>query len=159
MLLVPLNGHWGRWADWSACSTTCGKGYQTRSRMCDDPPPQFGGNICEGVLVQTQMCKGNRPECKSSNKVTGPSKWSVPLGCYRSAVFPQFFSSSSINCNTQKRKRNYLQRPTCSQYDTLTLLLNTTFQLLYFNILQVHHYLFIITYFHCFQAQYTTLIS
>lgn len=90
LFLVPLNGHWGRWAAWSACSKTCGKGYQTRSRMCDDPPPEFDGNICEGSLVDVQMCKGNRPKCKSSNKVTGTSKLSLPLEfCYRSAVFPQ----------------------------------------------------------------------
>ncbi|KAJ7372571.1 hypothetical protein OS493_017842 [Desmophyllum pertusum] len=60
---VPLNGHWGRWAAWSACSRSCGKAYQTRSRMCDDPSPQFNGDICEGVLVEVQMCKGNRPRC------------------------------------------------------------------------------------------------
>lgn len=55
--------------------------------MCDDPPPEFEGNICEGVLVQVQMCKGNRPKCKSSNKVKGASKLSLPLGFYyRSAV-------------------------------------------------------------------------
>ena len=79
LLLVPLNGHWGRWAAWSACSTTCGKGYQTRSRMCDDPPPEFEGDICEGELVEVQMCKGNRSKCKGSNQVTGSSKLS--LGC------------------------------------------------------------------------------
>ena len=88
LLQVPLNGHWGRWAAWSACSTTCGKGYQTRSRMCDDPPPEFKGDICEGALVEVQMCKGDRPKCKSSNK--GTSKLSLLLGfCYKSAVFPQ----------------------------------------------------------------------
>ena len=80
MFQVALNGHWGRWAAWSACSTTCGKGYQTRSRMCDDPPPKFKGDICEGVLVEVQMCKGNRPKCKSSNKGKGTSKFSFPLG-------------------------------------------------------------------------------
>ena len=61
---VPLNGHWGRWAAWNACSTSCGKGYQTRSRMCNDPPPQFGGDICEGLLVETQMCKATGPNAR-----------------------------------------------------------------------------------------------
>ncbi|KAL9956652.1 hypothetical protein ACROYT_G038161 [Oculina patagonica] len=72
---IPLNGHWGRWAAWSACSKTCDEGYQTRSRLCNDPPPQFNGNICEGVLVQVQMCKGNRPKCTSSSKVTNSGNW------------------------------------------------------------------------------------
>ena len=43
---------------------TCGKGYQTRSRMCDDPPPQFGGDICEGMLVEVQKCEGKEKKCK-----------------------------------------------------------------------------------------------
>ena len=50
--------------------------------MCNDPPPEFEGNICEGSLVQVQMCKGKRRKCKSSNKVTGTSKLSLPLGFY-----------------------------------------------------------------------------
>ncbi|CAH3037134.1 unnamed protein product, partial [Porites lobata] len=61
---VPLNGSWGRWGPWSACSVTCGKGYQTRSRMCNDPPPQFGGDICEGMLVEVQKCEGKTKKCK-----------------------------------------------------------------------------------------------
>lgn len=72
LVLVPLNGHWGRWADWGDCVLPCGdgggvvNGYQTRSRMCDDPPPQFGGEVCQGVLVQVQRCKGKSPKCKKS---------------------------------------------------------------------------------------------
>ena len=53
---------------------TCGKGYQTRSRMCDDPPPQFGGNICEGMLVEVQNCKGKAKECKKGREKSRKKK-------------------------------------------------------------------------------------
>ena len=32
--------------------------------MCDDPPPQFGGDICEGMLVEVQKCEGKTKKCK-----------------------------------------------------------------------------------------------
>ena len=38
--------------------------------MCDDPPPQFGGDICQGVLVEVQMCKGKRRKCKAGEAIT-----------------------------------------------------------------------------------------
>lgn len=101
LLPVPLNGHWGRWAAWSACSQTCGKAYQTRSRLCNDPPPQFNGNICEGVLVQVQMCKGNRPKCKSSSKVTNSGELSVAVCTILNREFLRTHWSSAMKNSSQ----------------------------------------------------------
>ncbi|EDO31173.1 predicted protein, partial [Nematostella vectensis] len=53
----PVDGHWGSWTAWSACSKTCGDGTQTRTRMCDDPAPKNGGSACVGDSSQTQACK------------------------------------------------------------------------------------------------------
>ena len=57
MNTVPVKGHWGRWGPWSKCSRTCGQGYKTRSRQCDDPTPLYGGQFCSGTLVQLKPCQ------------------------------------------------------------------------------------------------------
>ncbi|CAH3037140.1 unnamed protein product, partial [Porites lobata] len=60
---VPINGHWGRWGPWSKCSRNCGQGYQTQSRTCDDPKPEYGGKYCKGPLVRIRPCM-MRKQCK-----------------------------------------------------------------------------------------------
>ncbi|XP_016146102.1 hemicentin-1-like [Sinocyclocheilus grahami] len=52
----PVAGNWGAWLPWSPCSETCGKGMQTRLRLCNNPPPSFEGPSCEGPDTQTQVC-------------------------------------------------------------------------------------------------------
>ena len=42
----PIDGNWGPWV--RSCSNSCGNGYLSRTRVCNDPPPQFGGADCEG---------------------------------------------------------------------------------------------------------------
>ncbi|XP_034438633.1 hemicentin-1 isoform X1 [Hippoglossus hippoglossus] len=53
----PVAGNWGSWLPWSPCSETCGKGMQSRIRLCNNPPPAFDGPQCEGTDTQTQVCK------------------------------------------------------------------------------------------------------
>lgn len=53
---VPVNGNWGRWGPWTACTVSCGQGYQTRSRKCDEPKPLYGGKYCNGMLVAARNC-------------------------------------------------------------------------------------------------------
>ncbi|XP_035807905.2 hemicentin-1-like [Amphiprion ocellaris] len=50
----PVAGNWGSWLPWSPCSETCGKGMQSRIRLCNNPPPAFDGPQCEGTDTQTQ---------------------------------------------------------------------------------------------------------
>lgn len=61
-LLLPLvNGNWGPWSPWDACTVTCGGGLQKRSRLCNNPEPQYGGKTCVGEARGTQVC--NKQDC------------------------------------------------------------------------------------------------
>lgn len=52
--LIPVNGAWDEWSPWSLCSSTCGRGFRSRTRTCT--PPQFGGEPCVGPEKQTKFC-------------------------------------------------------------------------------------------------------
>ncbi|XP_077998339.1 uncharacterized protein LOC144451387 isoform X2 [Glandiceps talaboti] len=54
----PVNGKYSDWEDWTECDKSCGGGHQTRTRACDSPPPQYGGNDCkdEGPYLETRSC-------------------------------------------------------------------------------------------------------
>ncbi|KAJ1170411.1 hypothetical protein NDU88_002288 [Pleurodeles waltl] len=49
---VSLNGNWGCWSSWTSCSS----GKQTRSRLCNNPEPQNGGQQCMGINTETTAC-------------------------------------------------------------------------------------------------------
>ena len=55
-LLLSVDGMWGSWTEWSACSVTCGDGSQTRDRECDNPERAFGGEDCDGDDEETRDC-------------------------------------------------------------------------------------------------------
>ena len=55
-LLGPVDGSWGSWAVWSACSRSCGGGTETRRRLCDSPAPAQGGTDCQGDQHQERQC-------------------------------------------------------------------------------------------------------
>ncbi|CAC5388105.1 HMCN [Mytilus coruscus] len=44
----PVNGAWGNWGSYGACSVTCEGGIQYRDRSCDSPAAYCGGSICAG---------------------------------------------------------------------------------------------------------------
>ncbi|KAM7378942.1 hypothetical protein PAMP_004530 [Pampus punctatissimus] len=46
------DGSWSCWEAWSACTS----GRKTRTRICNNPPPDGGGEICLGSSSQTQRC-------------------------------------------------------------------------------------------------------
>eukprot|EP00731_Ephydatia_muelleri_P018718 Em0011g758a len=51
----PVDGYWKAWGEWSACSSMCDGGIQTRTRAC--VPPVYGGLDCEGDSQQTKPCE------------------------------------------------------------------------------------------------------
>ncbi|XP_016050982.1 PREDICTED: SCO-spondin [Miniopterus natalensis] len=50
-------GGWGPWGPWSSCSRSCGGGLRSRTRTCDQPPPQGLGDYCEGPQAQGEACQ------------------------------------------------------------------------------------------------------
>uniref|UniRef100_A0A8D0TL61 SCO-spondin n=1 Tax=Sus scrofa TaxID=9823 RepID=A0A8D0TL61_PIG len=50
-------GAWGPWGPWSSCSRSCGGGLWSRTRACDQPPPQGLGDYCEGPRAQGAACQ------------------------------------------------------------------------------------------------------
>ena len=51
-----VDGGWSQWTAWTGCDKTCGGGNQTRSRECDSPEPQYGGEDCQGEAEDKQEC-------------------------------------------------------------------------------------------------------
>ena len=64
-LLFPslVDGGYGPWSEFSACSTTCGDGLKHRSRQCNQPAPEHGGRNCNhlGYAKEDAVC--NLGEC------------------------------------------------------------------------------------------------
>lgn len=50
---------WGQWTDWSGCSTKCGLGTRTRSRICLDPVAGCGGSGVETISCHLKTCDVN----------------------------------------------------------------------------------------------------
>ena len=48
---------WGSWSSWGNCSETCGKsGVKTRTRSCNKPSPQHGGESCKTQSTDSINC-------------------------------------------------------------------------------------------------------
>ena len=54
--ISAVDGEWGSWKPWFECSVTCGQGVQNRTRECDSPSPEDGGQYCEGKKYEVRAC-------------------------------------------------------------------------------------------------------
>ncbi|CAM9369692.1 unnamed protein product [Lampetra planeri] len=70
----PVNGGWSCWAPWSTCSATCGGGHRQRGRVCNEPVPSHGGDICLGLHTEESLC--NTQPCTA-----GWGEWSEWSEC------------------------------------------------------------------------------
>lgn len=52
----PIDGGFSDWSNWGPCSVNCGGGIQKRVRSCNNPEPQYGGDVCVGPYEETQAC-------------------------------------------------------------------------------------------------------
>uniref|UniRef100_A0A8C3LHV3 ADAM metallopeptidase with thrombospondin type 1 motif 7 n=1 Tax=Chrysolophus pictus TaxID=9089 RepID=A0A8C3LHV3_CHRPC len=51
-----INGSWGPWSSWAACSRSCGAGVQSAERQCNNPTPKYGGRYCLGERKRFRIC-------------------------------------------------------------------------------------------------------
>ena len=75
-LHCPIHGGWSVWGKYSVCSATCGMGLSQRIRVCDNPVPMYGGDICFGDNTQTKECDSGVP-CPVNGGFSQWSKWSI----------------------------------------------------------------------------------
>jgi hypothetical protein len=66
--LTLVNGEWGAWGIWSNCTEECGTGETARSRLCDNPLPQFGGANCTSNATLIEQVLGNGTIHQRENK-------------------------------------------------------------------------------------------
>ncbi|XP_048865144.1 A disintegrin and metalloproteinase with thrombospondin motifs 20 [Brienomyrus brachyistius] len=52
----PVNGGWGPWGSYSACSRSCGGGIRSATRSCNRPEPKNGGRFCVGRRMRFRSC-------------------------------------------------------------------------------------------------------
>ncbi|KAI8479877.1 hypothetical protein Bbelb_423990 [Branchiostoma belcheri] len=70
MCLLKDDGGWSAWsANYTSCS--CGVGYWTRSRTCDNPLPRNNGTLCEGPLWDIQPCCRGVFDCDFQTDMCG----------------------------------------------------------------------------------------
>ncbi len=60
-------GNWGPWGPYDPCSKTCGVGAYSRTRQCNNPTPQYGGQDC--VQPQNQTTKCYLTKCPIGNQM------------------------------------------------------------------------------------------
>ncbi|XP_068710256.1 SCO-spondin-like [Montipora foliosa] len=53
-----VDGAWGSWSPWAPCSVTCAWGNRVRTRNCNNPRPQYGGQPCPETdrSIVSQIC-------------------------------------------------------------------------------------------------------
>ncbi|XP_005375138.1 PREDICTED: hemicentin-1 isoform X1 [Chinchilla lanigera] len=71
----PVHGGWSPWQPWGECSKSCAEGTQMRARLCNNPPPSFGGSYCSGAETQMRVC--NERHCPVDGKWSPWGSWSA----------------------------------------------------------------------------------
>jgi hypothetical protein len=111
-------GGWSAWGGWGACSASCGGGTQTRSRVCNNPPPSGGGAACSGLSTDSQVC--NTQDCPPQS-CDAPLAKNVTVACDVNA-----YGDAAISGSVTRRqiKSDY---PDCAFPDAPVTLSNSTY--------------------------------
>jgi len=76
VLPCKVDGNWGPWLPWQACSATCGRGVRLRRRDCANPFPQGGGKECPGKSTDEKRCKKRLRPCPQDCVYSNWGEWS-----------------------------------------------------------------------------------
>lgn len=63
----PVDGRFSKWTTFSSCIVNdgvCGFGIKTRTRICNNPTPAYGGKHCDGAMSETHSCS---VKCEGGN--------------------------------------------------------------------------------------------
>ncbi|MEJ1275475.1 thrombospondin 2 [Cricetulus griseus] len=96
-----FDGRWSPWSPWSACTVTCAGGIRERTRVCNNPEPQYGGKDCVGDVKEHQMCnKRSCPidGCLSNPCFPGAKCNSFPDGSWSCGSCPMGFLGNGTHC-------------------------------------------------------------
>ncbi|CAH3136107.1 unnamed protein product [Pocillopora meandrina] len=92
----PVPGKWGDWEEWSVCSATCGTGNKVRTRECNNPAPQYGGE-CPGNGQETEACEIRKCPTNVVNGAWGP--WGPWGECSEKEVCNKGVQLRTRQCN------------------------------------------------------------
>ncbi|KAM9489428.1 adhesion G protein-coupled receptor B1 isoform 8-T8 [Clarias gariepinus] len=103
---TDTSGGWSSWGNWGECSSECGGGVQTRTRVCQSPPEE--AYLCAGVLKEGHPCNpqpcigysqySSKAKVLSTLKYTGPEDTKLGKGRYSSR------SQSLRSADSRKRE-------------------------------------------------------
>lgn len=95
---ISINGNWGRWSFYTTCSKSCGKGQQSRYRLCNNPSASNKGQEC---LISNTFLRGKK-ETQNRNCNTNSCPVSINGNWGQWSVF----TSCSKSCGRGLQSRN-----------------------------------------------------
>ncbi|XP_060725780.1 adhesion G protein-coupled receptor B1 isoform X3 [Tachysurus vachellii] len=117
---TDTSGGWNSWANWGECSSECGGGVQTRTRVCQSPPEAY---LCAGVLEEGRPCNpqpcigysqySSKAKVLSTLKYTGLEDTKLGKGRYSSR-------SQSLR-SADSRKREDVEKSRAGQQSPQTV--------------------------------------
>ncbi|NXK50305.1 ATS7 metalloproteinase, partial [Chauna torquata] len=100
-----IDGSWGPWSSWAACSRSCGAGVQSAERQCSSPTPKYGGRYCLGErkrfrICNVRPCPPNKPsfrqvQCSQFNPMLYKGK------LYRWTPVPNNINPCELHCRPE----------------------------------------------------------
>uniref|UniRef100_A0A8C5C1C6 ADAM metallopeptidase with thrombospondin type 1 motif, 15b n=1 Tax=Gadus morhua TaxID=8049 RepID=A0A8C5C1C6_GADMO len=76
---IKVDGKWGKWGTFGACSRTCGGGVQLAKRECNNPVPDNGGKYCYGLRIKYRSCNFSTcPETELPRGAVRGVQWLQP---------------------------------------------------------------------------------